>query len=133
MIDARRPLPMLTGERVRLREWRESDIAIVQEAASDPLIPLITTVPRLAGEAAARAFVRRQHDRLRSGEGYAFAIADHDDRAVGHIGLFRAGDARASVGYWIGSSQRRLGYAGDALATLTRWAITREGIDRVEL
>ncbi|ASD24167.1 hypothetical protein B7495_18620 (plasmid) [Cryobacterium sp. LW097] len=135
MSDVPLALPVLSGERVRLREWRKSDVAIVQEASHDPLIPVLTTVPDTAGEPEALAFIERQHDRLRARAGYVFAIADQDDRAVGHIGLFfRAGaGARASVGYWIGPSQRRLGYAADALATLTAWAIQLDEFDRVEL
>jgi ribosomal-protein-alanine N-acetyltransferase len=135
MSDAPLALPCLTGERVRLREWRQSDVAIVQEASHDPLIPVLTTVPDTPGEPEALAFIERQHDRLRTRAGYVFAIADKDDRAVGHIGLFfPAGvSTHASVGYWIGPSQRRRGYAADALATLTAWAIQLDDFDRVEL
>jgi len=135
MSDAPLNLPVLAGERVQLREWRTSDIAVVQEASHDPLIPVLTTVPNTAGEPEAFAFIERQHDRLRSHAGYVFAIADHNDRAVGHIGLFFTAGAgtRASVGYWIGPSQRRRGYAVDALVTLTAWAIQLDEIDRVEL
>jgi hypothetical protein len=42
----------------------------------DPLIPLITTVPVSGTAADARAFIARQHDRLATGAGYSFAIAD---------------------------------------------------------
>ncbi|KQQ68471.1 GNAT family N-acetyltransferase [Microbacterium sp. Leaf320] len=133
MNDTPLALPTLTGERTRLREWRADDVSVVQEASGDPLITLVTTVPRTAGEAEALAFIERQHDRLDSGTGYAFAIADLDGHAVGHIGLFLAGGRRASVGYWIASSHRRRGYALDALLTVTAWATALENLDRVEL
>lgn len=133
MSDIPLTLPALAGERVRLREWRGSDVEVVQEASRDALIPLVTTVPNTAGRTETLAFIDRQHDRLRSGAGYAFAIADLDDRAVGHIGLFFAGGARASVGYWVGSSHRRRGFAADALTALTSWAMRLERLDRVEL
>lgn len=126
-------LPLLSGELVCLREWRETDIAVVQEASRDPLIPLVTTVPPTADEPEALAFIRRQHDRLLTRSGYAFAITDREDRAVGHIGLFFADGARASAGYWVARSQRGRGYATDALRALTDWAIGLEGLDRVEL
>ncbi|WP_350353325.1 GNAT family protein [Microbacterium sp. A8/3-1] len=128
-------LPTLTGEKVTLRAWRRSDTAIVVEASQDPLIPQLTSVPTNSDELAALAFIERQHKRLHDRAGYAFAIADHDDIAVGHIGLFfiPGGSGRASAGYWIASSRRRQGLARDALTTLTSWAITLEELDRVEL
>lgn len=94
-------LPTLTGERVVLREWRPSDVTIIQEASRDPLIPSVTSVPTTPGETETLAFIERQDDRLRTGAGYAFAIADGDDMALGHIGLFftPGARARASIGY----------------------------------
>jgi ribosomal-protein-alanine N-acetyltransferase len=107
----------------------------VQEASLDPLIPLLTTVPTTNGEPEALAFIARQHDRLRTREGYAFAITDPSDRAIGHIGLFfsAGAGARAGIGYWIASSQRRQGYAAEALGILTDWARRHQDLDRLEL
>jgi [ribosomal protein S5]-alanine N-acetyltransferase len=128
-------LPVLDGEGVRLRAWRTDDVHAVQDASRDPLIPLITTVPATGGEEEALAFVARQHERLTSHAGYAFAIADADDRAVGHIGLWLrdADHGRASIGYWVCPSQRRRGYAAAALATLVAWAEGLDGLHRLEL
>lgn len=128
-------LPTLAGDRITLRTWRTTDVGIIQEASGDQLITALTTVPPTPGEAEALAFIERQHERLRSREAYVFAIADSEDRAIGHIGLFHAGGrwARASIGYWIAPSQRRRGYAVDALTTLTAWAIQLDSLDRVEL
>lgn len=128
-------LPTLTGESVTLRAWRRTDAAVVAEVSQDPLIPLLTSVPTTSSDLEALAFIERQHERLRNRAGYAFAIADHDDRAIGHIGLFfiACGSGRASVGYWIARSRRRQGFARDALRTLTSWAVTLEELDRVEL
>jgi ribosomal-protein-alanine N-acetyltransferase len=128
-------LPSLHGQRLSLRHWRHSDVATVQEASLDPLIPLITTVPTTHGEPEARAFIDRQHSRMRTGAGYSFAIADPSGRAVGHIGLFHVAGAgaRASVGYWITPSERRRGFATEALGILTEWAIALGDLDRLEL
>jgi ribosomal-protein-alanine N-acetyltransferase len=128
-------LPLLHGERVVLREWRDSDVPAVQEASQDPVIPLATTVPTTDGEPEALAFIARQHLRLSTGAGYVFAIADPSDHAVGLIGLFlrHGAGARASVGYWIVESQRRMGYAAEALAVLTTWALELKELDRIEL
>jgi len=128
-------LPKLDGQRLVLREWRDSDIVTVQEASQDPQITTITTVPSTDGTPEALAFIERQRDRLRTGAGYVFAIADPTDRAVGHIGVFfvSGAGARASVGYWIVPSHRHRGFATEALSTVTSWALTLADLDRVEL
>ena len=129
-------LPQLADGRVRLRAFRDSDIAVVQTASSDPLIPLITTVPASGSVDEALAFIARQHDRLVTGAGYSFAIADAStDEAVGQIGLWpRAVDTeRASIGYWIEAGFRRKGYAAAALRLLTEWALDSGGFARLEL
>ena len=85
------------------------------EAADDPLIPLITTVPSPCDEAAALLFIQRQHERLRTGQGYSLAIADHGGQATGQIGLWPQQHGRASVGFWVVGSGRGRGAAGQAL------------------
>ena len=135
MNDSPLELPTLVGARLHLRSWRPTDVPTIQEASHDPLIPIITTVPTTDGESEALAFIERQHDRLRTRAGYPFAIADADDHAVGHIGLFfsSGAGARASVGYWIAPSERRKGYAAEALKTMTEWARNHDDLDRLEL
>lgn len=129
-------LPLLENEQVRLRAFRDSDAAVIQAASSDPLIPLITTVPTSSAEADALAFIARQHDRLLTGAGYSFAIAGaHTDEAVGQIGLWpRAVDTeRASIGYWIEAGHRKAGYASAALGLVTEWALGSGEFERLEL
>jgi ribosomal-protein-alanine N-acetyltransferase len=106
----------------------------VLDAASDPLIPLITTVPGTPDPGAALAFVRRQHERALSGTGYSFAIAQNPgDRAVGQIGLWPGADGRASIGYWVGPQHRGRGIATAALTLVSRWGLALAGTHRLEL
>lgn len=129
-------MPVLHNRAVILRAFEDRDVSLVQSVADDDFIPLITTVPRDATHTAALAYIARQHDRLRSGAGYSFAITEaHTGLAVGQIGLWLHSiqDGRASTGYWIASQYRRRGYLGAALQALTAWALSLEEVHRLEL
>ncbi len=126
--------PDIDGGVVWLRDFGPDDIDLVLSASTDPLIPLITTVPPVPDEDQARAYITRQNGRLPSGVGYAYAIArTSDDAAVGYIGLSLVESGRASIGYWIGPSHRGHGYAASALRALGEWALTARSIPRLEL
>jgi len=129
-------LPTLVGESVRLRAFAPADLPLVREVTTDPLIPLITSVPAHGDDDACLAYIARQADRLTTGAGYSFAVADRTtDAAVGHVylGLRDVDLGRAAVGYWVAGSQRGRGLATDAVRTVVRWALTVRGIDRLEL
>ncbi|WP_104053649.1 MULTISPECIES: GNAT family N-acetyltransferase [unclassified Arthrobacter] len=138
-------LPVLTtpshtaGTRVTLRAFTAADVGLVQSASRDPLIPLITSVPSTSGPSEALAFIERQHQRLNSGSGWSFAIADaSSDTAVGQIGLWPGQSSRRTsnpdtIGYWIGPNHRKQGYAGAALDLLTEWALTEANMRQIHL
>ena len=129
-------MPRLSSPLVLLRAFEPADAHLIMSVTDDPLIPLITTVPASGSEDDARAYLQRQHDRLTTGAGYSFAIADaHTGDAVGQIGLWTSQIAlgHASIGYWIGGQYRRRGYARAALAALTAWACGIEEIQRLHL
>jgi [ribosomal protein S5]-alanine N-acetyltransferase len=129
-------VPVLEHGGVRLRPWRDDDAGVVASVASDPLIPLITTVPARPTAENVSAFLERQRRRLDDGEGYSFAIADiATDEAVGNIGLWTSmiESGRATTGYWIAPQFRRRGYVSSALQALTTWAMTLPEVERLEL
>lgn len=129
-------VPTLRGRRVTLRPFRDDDAPLVQAVADDPLIPLITTVPSSGTFEDALAYIARQHDRLPTGTGYSFAIAQAStDEPIGHIGLWLADirHGRASTGYWMAAPYRGRGFMADALQVLTAWALSLEDIRRLEL
>jgi len=124
-VSTKLELPRLQGAPLLLRAFTSADAALVAEAGTDPLIPPITTVPTApAGPAAVQAFIDRQHERARSGQGYSFVIADADtDVGLGQIGLWPHGQGRASVGYWVAASARRQGVAHHALQVVSAWGV----------
>lgn len=129
-------LPVLVREPVRLRPFHESDVELVVSVSTDPLIPLITTVPATGDRQDALTYVARQHERLSSAAGYSFAICEAaTDVAVGQIGLWTHDlrHGRASVGYWVAARYRRRGYALAALAAVSRWGFTLDDVARLEL
>jgi [ribosomal protein S5]-alanine N-acetyltransferase len=129
-------MPVLTRSPVVLRAFTADDVDLVRSVATDPLIPLITTVPTSGTVADALAFIDRQHARLASGAGYSFAICDEvTGQAVGQIGLWLQDldSGRASTGYWIGSAHRRRGYVVAALDAISRWGLSLDGVHRIEL
>jgi RimJ/RimL family protein N-acetyltransferase len=129
-------MPVITRPPVVLRAFRGEDAGLVQSVAGDALIPLITTVPSSGDADDARAYIERQHERLASGTGYSFAIADAvTGEAVGQAGLWlRNIDAgRASTGYWVAAQFRQRHYATTALDAISRWGLSLDGIHRLEL
>ncbi|MEI3843911.1 MULTISPECIES: GNAT family N-acetyltransferase [unclassified Microbacterium] len=127
-------VPEIVGAAVTLRRFALTDIDAVLDASTDPMIPLVTTVPAVADRALAAASIARQHDRAATGAGYSFAI-EAESGCVGQIGLWlRDIDrGRATIGYWIRPGARRRGYASAALATLVDWAFTKQEIPRLQL
>lgn len=117
-----------------LRAFTAADAPLIAEASTDPLIPLITTVPASPDPTSVQAFIERQHERATSGTGYSFAIADAStDTGLGQIGLWPLGDERASVGYWVAPSFRRRGIASRSLALISEWGLGIAGLARLEL
>ncbi len=126
---------------VVLRPFEAADLALVREAATDPVIPSISSVPQEYTDDAGRAFIERQHRRAAAGDGFSFAIAEEaesdqaDAAAVGAIGLWlhEIDYGRASIGYWLVARARGRGLACHALRALVAFAFDELAIPRLHL
>ena len=139
-VDAFAPplrVPHLTAPPVLLRPFAISDLAMVRQASTDPLIPSITSVPRTYTDDAGRAFIERQHDRAVQGDGYSFVIAEDADptSGVGSSGLWlqEIESGRASIGYWVVAAARGRGLAAHALRAVVEFAFGELAIPRLHL
>jgi RimJ/RimL family protein N-acetyltransferase len=133
---ARPPHPTLDAGPFRLRPFEERDLPTIEEASRDPFIPMITTVPSVYSDAEGAAFLARQRERVRAGEGYPFAIVDpaRDVAIGGCFASLRNLDLdRVSFGYWVLASERGRGAAGYALRALAAWSIDAFAPVRLEL
>jgi [ribosomal protein S5]-alanine N-acetyltransferase len=130
-------VPELAAGPIMLRPFTMSDLPLIREAATDPYIPTITSVPARYDEAGGRAFILRQIDRSDDGHGYPFVITESADpaRGVGAIGLWlrEIDSGRASIGYWVAPSARGRHLAGSALRAVVAFAFETLSIPRLHL
>ncbi len=129
------PDPPLTDGEIRLRPWARHDVAAVTAACQDPEIPRWTVVPHNYTERHARDFIDGTAADIAAGRELALAIVDFDDRLLGALGLsnFDWRDLKAEIGYWIVAEARRRGIGARGTRMLAIWAITRLGLERLEL
>ncbi|MGP9487833.1 GNAT family N-acetyltransferase [Glutamicibacter sp. AOP38-B1-38] len=131
--------PVLHAGRYVLRPFDIRDVALIEAASLDPLIPLITSVPIKGSSQDFADFIYRQQQRVAERTGYSFAIAEaQTNRAVGQIGLWlhNVAAGRASIGcigYWVDPGHRGRGAVSAAMDALTVWALELAPIHRVEL
>ncbi len=137
VFDAPLTVPQLQSGPVLLRPFLLSDLPLIRQAATDPYIPAVTSVPSTYSDDEGRAFIERQQRQAVEGNGYLFVIADSADprQAFGGLGLWlhEIESGRASVGYWVIPSARGKNRAGWALRAVVAFAFERLAIPRLHL
>jgi RimJ/RimL family protein N-acetyltransferase len=127
------PEALIPADRLDVREftWRDADAV---RAVHDPV-----ALPPGAPEDPANIeawLTEGVHLLRRSGQGVHLGMFERSSgRLVGAISLFRTDwEVRsAEAGYGVNPADRRKGYATEALAAVSRWALTSGGLQRVWL
>ncbi|MFW2513582.1 GNAT family N-acetyltransferase [Demequina sp. SO4-13] len=135
----RRAPARIETPRLTLRSFREDDaraLTALVTASIDHLTPWqpwatdepVSVVQRRSALSALAA----QFD---AGEAAHYAVVRRDDgRLLGSVALVPGkSDDRIEIGYWVGSSHVRRGYASEAAGALTQAALGPMGLTRVEL
>lgn len=128
------PVPVLEGERVRLRPHTEADLPRIVEACSDPQARhFLPGLPHPYTEADARAFVLRARLGESLGQRVTWAVADRDDdRMVANVAVFYLDDVFAptggEIGYWAHPDARGRGVVSDAVDLVVAHAFTPESV-----
>ena len=123
-------VPVLEGERVRLRPWREDDAPATDPAPDDPsqrfLGGFVLTRESFGG------WLTAQRSRIAEGEAVGWCIADvGTDQPLGHIHCFRLAQTITAgsgmVGYWLRPEGRGRGAVAEALELLVGHAFADPG------
>ncbi|HVP75226.1 MAG TPA: GNAT family N-acetyltransferase [Gaiellaceae bacterium] len=125
-----RPREALSDGVVTLRPWTEDDAAAIVECVDgDPEIARwLDQIPQPYGLEDALAFIRGLGEQ-------SFAVTDlANGRVLGSIGVRWSdpGDV-GEVGYWLRADARGRGMASRALVLVSRWALSHEGVVRLQL
>ena len=110
------PDPALTDGTVVLRRWTTADLECVRAASEEVRIHEATSVPERFTEEDGKAWIRRQRERTRAGQGWSLAIGDaRTAEAFGCVVLMLRPEAGAAgIGYWLTPQARGRGYATSA-------------------
>lgn len=136
MLDAlvQRP-PVLTTERLMLRELRLADANAVADGAGDRRVArYLIQVPTPYPPSLARRWITARLAWWDRGRGVTFAIARRDEPAalLGTVSLRRhARDRRAELGYWLGTAAWGHGYATEAATALVEFGFSELALARI--
>lgn len=126
--DSREPtspwfdVPVIDGQRLRLRPLEERDIRRIVEASADERSQhWLAFLPNPYAEQDARDFIHRSATAAMEGTGFHWAVADaHTDVLLGTIGLPRGRRGSWEIGYCAHPSARGRGVMREAVGMATR-------------
>lgn len=127
---------ILTGELVRLRGTRDSDLPVIAEWMMDPGIK--ATQSRIAAppsERMAREWLSEWSANKADDVGYSIETLDAEPTLVGHLGLFNTDgkDRCGTIGIVLGPLYLGKGYGTDAMRVIVGFGFRELGLHRIEL
>jgi RimJ/RimL family protein N-acetyltransferase len=134
VIDAAQ-LPTIEAKRLKLRMLAEPDLDQMYAIFSDPRSMRYWATPAMASREQIVAYLANIHDGFRGNTLYQWGIERREDaRIIGTTTLFHldAGNARAEVGYILGSAWWGQGYMHEALTALLHYAFGKLKLRRIE-
>ena len=124
----------LRGDGIVLRPWREDDLAALTAACQDAEIARwLPMVPSPYSEDDGRRYLEQARLNWELGDAYNFAVVDESGRLLGSIAMRILRFGVGHIGYWMAAEARGRGLTTEALRALSRWAIEKLGLGRVEL
>jgi ribosomal-protein-alanine N-acetyltransferase len=128
------PIPVLASARVRLRPYRDEDLADLFGLYSDPAVVRYWSFPPWTSQAQARDYLARVAAHAAQGIAFPWALADADDRFIGTATLHSLNQeqGRAEIGYSLATAWQGRGLAAEALRLLLAHAFGPLGLRRVE-
>jgi [ribosomal protein S5]-alanine N-acetyltransferase len=126
--------PVLTTDRLVLREWLPSDAADMFSFRSDPEAQLYNSEP-MRDVSEALALIEDLRTAYASGQQIQWAVTVRpDDRAVGLFGFnyWQRFHRRAEIGYDLARGVWGRGYAYEGMAAIVRFGFEEMGLHRIE-
>lgn len=128
------PVPVLRGERVRLRLWRMDDVDALFALYSDPRFMRYWSFEAFNDRAQAESYLARNLRDLKTSEFYPWALTLDDDVPIGNCTLFRVDrqHRRCELGYGLAPSLQGQGLALEATKLAIDYAFNELDLHRIE-
>ena len=127
--------PVLTTERLVLRETADRDVEAVFAMESDPVAMRYWSKPPMRDISEAQAAVERAKGYFATRVGLRWSISrPADDRMLGHVSVFNFSEqsGRADIGYGLAREHWRHGFMHEALIAVVDYAFGPMSLRRLE-
>ena len=114
--------PTLAGRRTTLRPFSDADLDRIVEACADPVTAYwLVSLPQPYGPGDAAAYLEGVREMAARRTGWAWCVADAEDRCLGAVSLegFGGYARRLEIGYWAHAEARGQGVITDAVRVVT--------------